>query len=222
MWWDDERIKWYREAAERTVFHSSLASELETFLKKDERILEIGCGLGYVSEILKKHGYDIKATDIEEAAITEAERRSSLDIFSILDADTPLPCSDTLLMIFFGRIRENGNLERYLSNTGRIIYVLSEHRGQSDTLRKKEGEPEDTIAFLDSIPDIRYQRYPFSADFSQYLESAEDALKYIRRMYGEEKEEEYMSFLQKKDDGMIFPNTKHTSIFIIEKRRRLP
>ena len=69
---------------------------------------------------------------------------------------------------------------------------------------------------------VRYQRYPFSADFSQYLESAEDALKYIRRMYGEEKEEEYMSFLQKKDDGMIFPNTKHTSIFIIEKRRRLP
>ena len=52
MWWDDEKIKWYERASVSTDFHQKLASELEKHISKDERITELGCGLGYVSEIL--------------------------------------------------------------------------------------------------------------------------------------------------------------------------
>ena len=219
MWWDEERIRWYVNASRKTEFHTRLASFLESFLSKNEEILEVGCGLGYVAEILKNDGFDIIATDNDEKAIEEARSRSSLDIFSSLDASFPLPHSNTLLMIFFGRLGENSNLERYLANTDRIIYVLSEHRGQSDRLRKKEGEIERTISLLDSYKSIRYIRYPFSASFDQTLDSAEDAERYITRMYGDKRKAEYMKFLIKDGDHLVLPNMKHTSIFIIEKRR---
>ena len=219
MWWDEERIRWYVKASNETEFHIRLASFLESFLSKNEEILEVGCGLGYVAEILKNDGFNIIATDNDGKAIEEARRRSSLDIFSVLDAVSPLPHSDTLLMIFFGRLSEDENLERYLTNTDRIIYVLSEHRGQSEKLRKKEGEIERTISFLDSNKDIRYIRYPFSASFDQVLDTTEDAERYITRMYGEKKKDEYMRFLIKDGDHLVLPNMKHTSIFIIEKRR---
>ena len=219
MWWDEERIGWYDRAAEGTLFHRSLAGCLEKYISKDERILELGCGLGYVSELMHRDGYSIMATDNDPLAIENAVKRSALKIFSILDADGPIPETDTLLMIFFGRITEGNNLQRYLASAGKIIYVISEHRGQSNELRKRPGEPESTIRFLESRGNVSYRHIPFEADFSQPLEDENDARRYIERMYGNEKSGEYMKFLKCTKNGLLLPNMKHASVFIITKRR---
>lgn len=219
MWWDEERIRWYEKAAACSSFHRTLATEIEKHIAKDERILELGCGLGYAAEYLHNDGFCIKAADKDEVAIAEAKKRSHLSIFSTLDADAFIPCSDVLLMLFFGRIRENGNLDRFLGNTRKIIYIISEHRGQSDELRKSSGEPEATISFLKSRKDISFSCVRTAIDFPQPLDNEKDAERYIERMYGPERKTEYMKHLKHAENGLILPNHKHISIFIIGKRR---
>ena len=73
-WWDDERIRWYDKAAVQTEFHSLLAKEIEKHISKEERILELGAGLGYVSEILMNDGYDLTASDNDENALGSRSR----------------------------------------------------------------------------------------------------------------------------------------------------
>lgn len=219
MWWDDEKIKWYERASVSTDFHQKLASELEKHISKDERITELGCGLGYVSEILMKEGYDIISYDNDSKAIDMTKKRSGIDErFSLLDAmSDDIPQRDTLLMIFFGRITEAGNLAHFLKYGRKIIYVISEHRGQNENLRKTEGEPEKTIDFLSKQKGIKWERVPFHADFSQPLDSLSDAQRYITRMYGNEKIDKYLRYLKKTEETYLLPNDKHISIFIITK-----
>ena len=216
MWWDEERIIWYKRAAEKTEFHCLLASEIEKYLNPDDTVLELGCGLGYISEILAQDGFAITATDSDAKAINEAVKRSGLSIFHTLDAKSTLPPSDVLLMIFFGRIEEENSLDHYLNSTGKLIYIISEHRGQSDGLRHKSGEPEKTTGYLSKRNDIMFRRIPFTADFSQPLRDMTDADRYLERMYGSNAGK-YRQFLQKTENGYTLPNRKHVSIFIIEK-----
>lgn len=215
MWWDEERIIWYRNAAADSAFHSTLTDEIKKHITKDEDILELGCGLGYVAELLYKQGYSIRATDNDKKAIEEAISRSGLDIYSVFDADSEIPETDTLLLIFFGNLPKN--LKRYLSAAKKIIYVISEHRGQSDELRKKVGGVEKTEHCLKKNR-VDFSRIQLVDDFSQPLSTTDEAERYIEKMYGEERKEEYMKFLQKTDNGLIFPNKKHVSIFIINNK----
>ena len=119
---------------------------------------------------------------------------------------------------FFGRLREEGGLRRYLERTKRIVYVISEHRGQSDDLRKNGMEPEATMAYLGSLPDIAFTAEHFEADFHQPLKDRKEALRYIERMYGSGNAERYMAFLMEDGDGLLLPNHKHATIFTIERR----
>ena len=219
MWWDDEKIKWYERASVSTDFHQKLASELEKHISKDERITELGCGLGYVSEILMQNGNDIISYDNDWNAIRKACQRTGMtEQFRFLDATTDeIPRSSCILMLFFGRLSENGNLHRYLKSADKIIYVISEHRGQNENLRKTEGEPEKTIDFLSKQKGIKWERVPFHADFSQPLDSLSDAQRYITRMYGNEKIDKYLRYLKKTEETYLLPNDKHISIFIITK-----
>ena len=164
-----------------------------------------------------KDGFRISATDSDPAAIKEAIRRTGYGIYSLLDASSPLPHADTILMIFFGHLSDDGNLRRYLSSAGKLIYIISEHRGQSGSLRHRPGEPDATMSFLSSQKGIRWRRIPFEADFSQPLSSIEDAWEYTSRMYGNEKAGKYMEFIRRTDGGYLLPNHKHSSIFIITK-----
>lgn len=214
-WWDDERIRWYSRAAAASSFHRTLADEIEKHITKEEHILELGAGLGYTSEILMNDGYHLIASDKDEKAIMEARRRTGLDgRFIRLDAETErLPEADSFLMIFFGRLKDEGNLDRYLKSAPKLICIVSEHRGQSETL-KRFSEPESTISFLSGRHDISYELYHAEASFDQPLMDETEADRFLDRMYGQDAYR-YKCFLRKDENGLIFPNRKHFSIFVI-------
>ncbi len=218
MWWSEERIRWYERASNATGFHRALADVLEEHITKEESILELGCGLGYVSALLAMDGYAIKATDIDKRAIEEARRIHKLDIFSTLDAEKVEDEADVILLLYFGRISENDNLHHYLSHAHkRLIAVISEHRGQSKELRKNSEEPAKTENHLKRFDALRWERIAFNASFDQPLSSYDDAAAYIETMYGRERMAEYMRYVRNEDGRLYLPNEKHSSIFIIDK-----
>ena len=126
-----------------------------------------------------------------------------------------IPQIDTLLMIFFGRIKENGNLEKYLRSAGKIIYIISEHRGQGEDSRRFR-EPDDTVSFLEKTPGIAFSHHHFSAAFNQPLDNEEDAARFLKRMY-KDSADKYAKYIIHDNDELLLPNEKHTSIFIIRR-----
>ena len=72
-WWNERKIDWYERASLFSDFHTLLSREIEPLINKDETILEFGSGLGYVSEILAKDGYNISSYDIDEMVIERAK-----------------------------------------------------------------------------------------------------------------------------------------------------
>ena len=217
-WWDEERIRWYDAAASYSSFHRALTDDIERLIDKNDRILELGCGLGYVSELLCADGYAIRATDKDESAIRSASDRTGLPIYSVMDADGTIPSSDVLLMVYFGRIAEKDSLERLLESTGRIIYILSHHRGQDTDRRIRRSNVETTEEYLRN-KGVHYSRTDVIHDFPQPLVDAGDARRFIARMYGEENVEEYMPMLKAgRGYGYELENRKISSIFDIRRQ----
>ena len=217
-WWDEERIRWYDAAASYSSFHRALADDIERLIGNGGKILELGCGLGYVSELLYADGYDIRATDIDKEAIRSASGRTGLPIYSVLDAEGDLPLSDILLMVYFGRIAEKDSIGRLLESTGRIIYILSHHRGQDTDRRIRRSNVEATEEYLGN-KGIAYSRIDVIHDFPQPLADEDDALRFISRMYGEENADGYMAML-KAGRGYAYElaNRKISSIFDIRRQ----
>ena len=214
-WWDSERIRWYEQAAAYSPFHSFLAGEIGNMVPRSKRILELGCGLGHTAEILFHNGYGIEATDIDETAIEAARRRSGLDIYRVLDADGPLPRSDTILMLYFGRIAERRNIEHFLSYADEIIYAVSHHTG---VCRSRRDVSDDTEEYLKEMG-FPYERHDVSFGFPQPLSSMEDARNYIERTYGKENAERILPLLEEGEDHhYVLPNTKSSAIFMIRRR----
>ena len=217
-WWDEERIRWYDAAASYSSFHRALADDIEKLIGKRESVLELGCGLGYVAEILCRDGYAIEATDNDEIALRSARKRTDMPIYSALDGDGSLPHSDALLMIYFGRIAEKDSLERLLGSTGHIIYVLSHHKGQDTVRRIRQSNVEATEAYLRN-KEVSYTRTDVMHDFPQPLRDMDDARRFIARMYGEENIDEYIPLLKKgRGYGYELGNSKLSTIFDIRRQ----
>ena len=217
-WWDEERIIWYERAAKCCSFHKELSEIILKHIDISRPVNEIGCGLGHAAEILYKRGVDISASDRDPMVIKAARERSGLDIFSVHDAEEGIGPTPQLLMIFFGRLIDDGKLGRYLESAERIIYILSEHSGQGiDTGRKGSMETE---RFLREYPGIDFSAEHFMIPFPQPLESIDEARHFIGKSYGEDRIDALLPFVQPshKDYPLIFINNKKCTLFDIRRK----
>ena len=217
-WWDEERIIWYERAAKCCSFHKELSEIILKHIDISRPVNEIGCGLGHAAEILYKRGVDISASDSDPMVIKAARERSGLDIFSVHDAEEGIGPTPQLLMIFFGRLIDDGKLGRYLESAERIIYILSEHSGQGiDTGRKGSMETE---RFLREYPGIEFSSEHFMIPFPQPLESINEARHFIGKSYGEDRIDALLPFVQPshKDYPLIFINNKKCTLFDIRRK----
>jgi 2-polyprenyl-3-methyl-5-hydroxy-6-metoxy-1,4-benzoquinol methylase len=93
----DNRVKNYYEGFSKSVhlndfrhlnWRLEAAKELcNTFIKKDARILEIGCGAGIVSRHLAKRGSKVLSVDISETGVKIARLHANLPTNSFLVLD---------------------------------------------------------------------------------------------------------------------------------------
>ena len=220
-WWSKEKIEWYERAAAYSDFHRTLASEIEPYIDMEDSILELGCGLGHVAEILNGHHYSISAIDRDQEVIERARKRSGLDIFSVSDYQEYKEKGDVVLTIFFGRLWVDDNLSALLSLSNKALFSIhSLHSGQDGNLISRyTPDLETSLSFLTN-KGLKAEGKVLSIPFHQPLKDEKEAQAFIRASYPNGKEEDYLKYLESSgidEFPIMLPNYKKMVMLWIEK-----
>lgn len=199
-------IRWYERAAGESLFHSSLKDVLEKHLEKSLPVLELGCGLGHIAELLHADGYSITAGDIDRRALEAAAKRSGLSIFRYLDAEGRIPWTEQILMIFFGKIDTEARLFHYLSCCRRLVIVHSEHRWRESSA--------DKLRQILTASGVPFAEESCRLSFNQPFSSDAEAESFVRTYYPEQYRKEMLSSIRNTNDN-ILKNDKSIYVFDI-------
>lgn len=80
--------EWKQFAGDKVVATSPFSEKVFNFIPKGGRVLDLGCGNGRISKIIKEHGFETYGMDINIAAIEFAQTQPDLAgiEFSVQDA----------------------------------------------------------------------------------------------------------------------------------------
>lgn len=220
-WWTPQKLEWYERAAQCSDFHERLAAEVASLIPRGKSILEVGCGLGYMTRALASMGYDVFGIDNDAAAIDKALELSctadeEAPRLAMEDYRTSQRKADVVLSVFCGRIDEEGigYFERLAGE--RIIYIVSKHRFNNLRQDRSPG----ICRYLEQSGH-RFSHKELTLRFDQPLLSLEEASLFFGIQHGNEELKATPS------DGpypYVFENEKRMTLFDIETRgkQKLP
>ena len=111
MKWTDEKIAFLRTAYDRSGANKALADWIAQGLSKGSRVLENGCGLGYLSLELAQRGMEVTALDIDGAVLDVLRgnicKRATRNVCVLCEdahAFRPQERYDAVIFCFFGGI----------------------------------------------------------------------------------------------------------------------
>lgn len=211
MWWSDDKIRWYFEASQESSFHQELTNLLIPYVQKEDEIVELGCGLGYITNKLNHLGYSAIGYDIDQKAIDFASSQFG-PYYKVLDCLETVPLSDVCLAIFFGHFRELDFLNKVLESTKRIIIVSNLHN-QFKTKNHIE------LTNLFTKLGLNFEQFKGEIPFHQPFSSYSDALSFIEAYYPNDKVK-VANNLKMSSDGYLLENNKNFIITIIEGRKK--
>ena len=76
--WDADRIRFYKDASERTGFYSCVTKLLYPALSREKTICDAGCGLGYLSLHLAPYVKSVSAIDCNGDAIRVLKKNAEM------------------------------------------------------------------------------------------------------------------------------------------------
>lgn len=220
-WWTAQKLEWYERAAQCSDFHERLSAEIASLIPTDKSILEVGCGLGYMTKALASMGYDVFGIDNDDAAIGKALELSCTEggktpLFAVEDYRTSKRKADVVLAVFCGRIDEEGlgYFER-LANE-RIIYIVSKHRFNN----LKKDRSLGICKYLDQSG-YCFTHKELTLRFDQPFVSLEDASQFFGVQHGNDKLKATPS---SGPYPYVFENEKRMTFFDIETKgmQKLP
>lgn len=229
-WWTPQKIDWYVRASKCSDFHEKLACEIAGMVPREKSILEVGCGLGYITAQLSQMGYDVFGIDIDEEVIEKAQElhgnpaskrikpigkqhtRNQQSLFGLEDYRTSLRMANVVLAVFCGRIEEEGLGAFERLATERIIYIVSQHK--SNNLKR------DRTAEICTYLEKSGHHFTFkelSLRFDQPFTSQEEAAIFLKLQHGNVNLPVKRSKGPYKDQyPYVFENEKKMSIFVID------
>lgn len=229
-WWTTQKIDWYVRASMCSDFHKRLAREIAGMIPQEKSVMEVGCGLGYITSQLSQMGYDVFGIDIDEEVIEKAQElhgnpaskrikpigkqhtRNQQSLFGLEDYRTSHRMANVVLAVFCGRIEEEGlgTFERLA--TERIIYIVSQHK--SNNLKR------DRTAEICTYLEKSGHHFTFkelSLRFDQPFTSQEEAAIFLELQHGNVNLPVKRSKGPYKDQyPYVFENEKKMSIFVID------
>lgn len=227
--WTKESINWYANASEYCNFHSNLAKVVSSVLDKDDSLLDIGCGLGFLDIELSQYVKNITALDMDSNVINYlshyCERNKVSNISALCDDfKNYKEKHSVVLMSFFGR---DGQMEYCYSRCEkkliRIVNWANEGNMYPNKYRKRS---KSSVPMVDQIlkeSKKKYQLIDTTLEFGQPLVSIDDGIAFVKHNAPDASEKEIRDFLEKKSEkseldkyDFYLPNKKRIGIFVIE------
>lgn len=180
--WSPEAVAFMRDASEFGSFYRELRNILLPYLSKNDRVLDAGCGLGYLAQAIVGDCRAVVAADRAEPAVKamlgrELPRNMEARCADVFTLTEPF---DVLLCSYFGRSEEILRLRETLK-PGKTIVIqrnCAEHRFSI-------GEAEDRHGWqgLDALLTARgiaYEKKAVSLEFGQPFRTVADAVRFFK------------------------------------------
>ena len=215
MWWSDEKMEFYIQAAVNSDFHKEIADLITPYIAKENKIHELGCGLGFLVNELTNRGYEITGIDDDKNAIEKAEQLFPACHFSLHDAYSTAEAEISIAM-FFGRIMQDDNFEKLISSCRkRLIYIANEHNRSENPDFKKSKE----IASFLEMQNVNFKYSTHKLSFNQVCRSKAEAEDFLLLTY---KDKEKIDIIRSTDDAFpyLIPINKAFGLFVIDKEEK--
>lgn len=229
-WWTTQKIDWYVRASMCSDFHKRLAHEIAGMIPQEKSVLEVGCGLGYITSQLSQMGYDVFGIDIDEEVIEKAQELhgkpaskrikpigkqhtgKQQSLFDLEDYRTSHRMANVVLAVFCGRIEEEGLGAFERLATERIIYIVSQHKPNN----LKRDRTAEICTYLEKSGH-HFTFKELSLRFDQPFTSQEEAAIFLELQHGNVNLPVKRSKGPYKDQyPYVFENEKKMSIFVID------
>ncbi|MDY5742130.1 MAG: hypothetical protein SPL15_03950 [Lachnospiraceae bacterium] len=171
--WNEKKRRWFLAAAEYSRFYQGLAAALEPYLQENDRIIDMGCGLGLLSQVLYRKERMIIGYDRDAAVIRLAKEVGEGPQFvcQTLEqtAASGIAC-ETLIACQFGS-GENDYDQLFKISAARYILIKNRHKSHC-----RIGAHRDTCRELMSYLKERgrsFHNFDLELRFDQPLAAAE-------------------------------------------------
>ena len=183
FFWDEERIAFFRDAAENSTCFCALADRIAPSLRKTDRVLDAGCGLGYLAEELLPYCRNITAADRDAQAIQTLRSRICNPALQPLETDVfemDLSAFDVIVCCRFGSVQED--LELFRNSGARILVMIKRNERQhriSDSVSLHERTAAEAIETLEESG-LRFTTEQVTLPFDQPFRSEQDAMRFFQ------------------------------------------
>lgn len=172
--WKPDMIRFMRDASEHTDYHRALAEKIHNYLGQNPKIVDAGCGLGYLSLALSKQAGLVVAVDKNPAPLEILKQNvkargipnievvcADLDELEVLDG-----CA-AAVFCFFGYGRQITKTAKRLRAAK--AFAIGSVKGHRDPER-------ESISELLNRLGVPHQEEYFALSLDQPFRSKEDAL----------------------------------------------
>lgn len=196
--WNEEKIRFFKDASEYTGYHKNIADSIKPYLKSEWTMCDMGCGLGLLDIQLADSVAHITAVDRNESAIRDyCKRVKNLNISNISaqvgDAnEMGRAFWDVLLLSFFSFYGDNDAMERALARARRRIIMVTFVDEFPEKQRKfSNSNIHETTSAKEAYilgKGYNYEKIITTMEFGQPFRSLDDA----REFFHQYSEGEYM------------------------------
>lgn len=225
--WNQKSIQWYLNASRYGDFHMRLAEKIAPYVQKEDRVCDLGCGLGRLDLQLAAAVSHITCVDVDQTVLdilaqdTKEKPNLSVRCCDVRDIQEKF---DVVMMAFFGYppqlMLECMKLAKH--RMIRVVHANSNVSLQPGAHGRKRETIADISAFLDKAG-YKYEVIPGAFEFGQPLVSENDARDFIKGKHaalsGQEIERLLMVHLMetgREDFPFYLPQKKDLGIFIID------
>lgn len=233
FFWTRESIRLFKNAAEYNQYHEFLKGVLHPFIEKEDTVLDLGCGLGYLSLELAPICAKVTAMDVDSNALqvlSENIEEKTIRNIQVLYKDwkniPPSEKWDIVVVCFFGQLRRD--IEGFLKKCNkRVIAVVSNESAstflpKAKNARHKE-QAKDIQDFLSENYQVRHYEQT-EVQFGQPFLSYDEAVSFVKHYRPKNDDASIQEHLEKylvpantKPYTYVLPNEKSVGIFVIEK-----
>lgn len=232
--WSRDRIRWYLDASRHSDYHRRLAEQIRPFLRPEDQVCDLGCGLGQLDLELAPYVAGITCVDTDAAVLQQLAADAKARGFANLtvrqgEAGQLQGQFDVVLLVFFGT--PASLMFSCLSHARRaMIRVVSASDGvqAAGSVARMGGlrrESAEDVARELSQAGYFYQRKRCVLSFDQPLSSWQEAEAFVRASAPAATDQMVEAFLRRhlvpEQDSAFpwkLPKEKALEIFVTSRR----